>query len=212
MYLAARPIVPICCEPSRPTNAPNYPLTLRLIVSSPATRTLIDESAKRGWELFNAQARCNKCHALTETQRDVTFFTDNDFHNIGIIRHNVVALARQAEQLIKSGDTAAIDRAAIQTDVSGLGLSHHQEGEGHRLRRRPPAEVRKRTKCAVAILLLERRVLNVVPNCSKAVRPAGLCVDRGLSHPSRRISCRICGYQQHMPSRRQRGIVTLVDP
>lgn len=121
MYLAARPIVPICCEPSRPTNAPNYPLTLRLIVSSPATRTLIDESAKRGWELFNAQARCNKCHALTETQRDVTFFTDNDFHNIGIIRHNVVALARQAEQLIKSGDTAAIDRAAIQTDVSGLG-------------------------------------------------------------------------------------------
>jgi poly-gamma-glutamate capsule biosynthesis protein CapA/YwtB (metallophosphatase superfamily) len=94
-----------------------------LIISSPATRTLIDESAKRGWELFNTQARRNKCHALTETQRDVTFFTDNDFHNIGIgiIRHNVVALARQAAQLIKSGDTAAIDRAAIQTDMSGLG-------------------------------------------------------------------------------------------
>jgi cytochrome c peroxidase len=83
----------------------------------------IDESAKRGWELFNTQARCNKCHALTDTQRDVTVFTDNDFHNIGIgiIRHNVVALARQAEQLIKSGDTAAIDRAAIQTDMSALG-------------------------------------------------------------------------------------------
>jgi cytochrome c peroxidase len=60
---------------------------------------------------------------LTDTQRDVTVFTDNDFHNIGIgiIRHNVVALARQAEQLIKSGDTAAIDRAAIQTDMSALG-------------------------------------------------------------------------------------------
>ena len=83
----------------------------------------IDASAKRGWELFNTQARCNKCHALTDTQRDVTVFTDNDFHNIGIgiIRHNVVALARQAEQLIKSGDTAAIDRAAIQTDMSALG-------------------------------------------------------------------------------------------
>jgi len=83
----------------------------------------IDESAKRGWELFNTQARCNKCHALTDTQQDVTVFTDNDFHNIGIgiIRHNVVALARQAEQLIKSGDTAAIDRAAIQTDMSALG-------------------------------------------------------------------------------------------
>jgi cytochrome c peroxidase len=86
-------------------------------------KNAIDDSAKRGWELFNTQARCNKCHALTETQRDVANFTDNDFHNIGIgiIRHNVVALARQAEQLIKSGDTAAIDRAAIQTDMSALG-------------------------------------------------------------------------------------------
>jgi cytochrome c peroxidase len=86
-------------------------------------KNAIDDAAKRGWKLFNTRARCNKCHALTETQRDVTFFMDNDFHNIGIgiIRHNVVALARQAEQLIKSGDTAAIDRAAIQTDMSALG-------------------------------------------------------------------------------------------
>ncbi len=83
----------------------------------------ISESAKHGWELFNTQARCNKCHALTDTQRDVTIFTDNDFHNIGIgiIRHNVVALARQAEQLIESGDTLAIDHAAIQTEMSALG-------------------------------------------------------------------------------------------
>jgi len=41
---------------------------------------------------------------LSEEERDVTTFTDNDFHNIGtgIIRHNVVALAQQAEQLINS--------------------------------------------------------------------------------------------------------------
>jgi cytochrome c peroxidase len=59
----------------------------------------IDDSAMSGWELFNTQGACNKCHALTEEKRDVTTFTDNDFHNIGIgiIRHNVVALARQAE-------------------------------------------------------------------------------------------------------------------
>jgi cytochrome c peroxidase len=83
----------------------------------------IDAAAKRGWELFNTQARCNKCHALTETKRDVTNFTDNDFHNIGIgiIRHDVVALSRRAEQLLASGDMAAIDRAAIQTDMSALG-------------------------------------------------------------------------------------------
>ena len=86
-------------------------------------RNAIDASAKRGWELFNTQGRCNKCHALTEEKRDVATLTDNDFHNIGIgiIRHNVVALARQAEQLINSGDAEAIDRAAIQTDMSVLG-------------------------------------------------------------------------------------------
>jgi cytochrome c peroxidase len=86
-------------------------------------KNAIDDSAKRGWELFNNQARCNKCHALTDTTRDVTNLIDNDFHNIGIgiIRHNVVALARQAEQLIKTGDTTAIDRAAIQSDMSALG-------------------------------------------------------------------------------------------
>ncbi len=86
-------------------------------------KNAIDDAAKRGWELFNTRGRCNKCHALTEDKRDVTHFTDNDFHNIGIgiIRHNVVALARQAEQLVNSGDAAAIDRAAIQTDMSALG-------------------------------------------------------------------------------------------
>jgi cytochrome c peroxidase len=81
----------------------------------------IDDAAQRGWELLNTRGRCHTCHALTEDTRNVTHFTDHDFHNIGIIRHNVVALARQAEQLISSGDTAAIDRAAIQTDMSVLG-------------------------------------------------------------------------------------------
>jgi len=118
--------------------SPNGPDLLRAIASYERTqlsfdspfdhfiageKNAIDDSAKRGWELFNNQARCNKCHALTETTRDVTNLIDNDFHNIGIgiIRHNVVALARQADQLIKTGDTAAIDRAAIQSDMSALG-------------------------------------------------------------------------------------------
>src|ERR1700687_2839048 len=86
-------------------------------------KNAIDDAAKRGWELFNTKALCNKCHALTDKKRDVTNFFDNDFHNIGIgiIRHNVVALALQAEKLVDSGDPAAIDRAAIQTDMSALG-------------------------------------------------------------------------------------------
>jgi cytochrome c peroxidase len=80
-------------------------------------------SAKHGWVLFNTQGRCNKCHALTDTTSRPTTFTDNGFHNIGIgiARHRVVPLARQAEQLVRRGDTLAIDRAAIATAMSALG-------------------------------------------------------------------------------------------
>jgi cytochrome c peroxidase len=83
----------------------------------------IDASAKRGWELFNTKALCNKCHALSEKKRDVTNFTDFDYHNIGIgiIRHNVVALALKAQREIASGHLEAVDRAAIGTDMSVLG-------------------------------------------------------------------------------------------
>jgi cytochrome c peroxidase len=83
----------------------------------------ISASAKRGWELFNTQARCNKCHALSEKKRDVTNFTDFDFHNIGIgiIKHNVVALARKAQREITAGDLKAVDQAAILSDMSVLG-------------------------------------------------------------------------------------------
>src|SRR5713101_5637384 len=119
----------------RPVNGPDLVRAIasyeRTLVSfdSPFDRYIagdknaIDAAAKRGWELFNTKARCNKCHALTDTKRDVTNFIDNDFHNIGIgiIRHDVVALAGQAKKLIASGDAEAIDRAAIGTDMSALG-------------------------------------------------------------------------------------------
>ena len=83
----------------------------------------IDASARRGWKLFNSQARCNKCHALTDTTSRPSTFTDNDFHNIGIgiIRHRVVDLAHQAEELVEKGDTVAIDRAAIISPMSAVG-------------------------------------------------------------------------------------------
>ena len=63
------------------------------------------------------------CHALTDTQRDVTVFTDNDFHNIGIgiIRHRVVPLAQQAERDLAQGRLRDIDQAAIAGETSVLG-------------------------------------------------------------------------------------------
>jgi cytochrome c peroxidase len=86
-------------------------------------KTAISDSAKRGWDLFNTKARCNKCHALNEAQHDPTFFADRDFHNIGIgiIRHNVVALACKAEQEIDSGKIIDVDQAAIQNETSVVG-------------------------------------------------------------------------------------------
>jgi cytochrome c peroxidase len=86
-------------------------------------KNAISDSAKRGWELFNTKARCNKCHALSEAERDPTYFMDKDFHNIGIgiIHHNVVAEACEAEQQINSGNVIDVDRAAIQSDMSVLG-------------------------------------------------------------------------------------------
>jgi cytochrome c peroxidase len=83
----------------------------------------ISDAAKSGWELFNTKARCNLCHALTDNRPDVTVFTDNDFHNIGIgiIRHHVVSLAQQAERELAHGNLQAIDDAAIESEVSTLG-------------------------------------------------------------------------------------------
>jgi cytochrome c peroxidase len=118
--------------------APNGPDLLRAIASYERTQVsfdspfdhftageqnAIDTAAKRGWALFNGRGRCTKCHALSQDKPDVTNFTDHGFHDIGvvIVPRNVVAMARQAEQLVNSGDMAAIDRAAIQTDMSVLG-------------------------------------------------------------------------------------------
>jgi len=83
----------------------------------------ISDSAKRGWDLFNTKARCNLCHALTDSQRDTTVFTDNDFHNIGIgvLRHHVVPLAQQAERDLAQGNLKDVDGAAIESEISVLG-------------------------------------------------------------------------------------------
>jgi cytochrome c peroxidase len=83
----------------------------------------ISDSAKRGWALFNDKARCHLCHALTDNQPDVTLFIDNDFHNIGIgiLRHNVGALAQQAERELAHGELTAVDTAAITSEMSVLG-------------------------------------------------------------------------------------------
>jgi cytochrome c peroxidase len=82
----------------------------------------ISESAKRGWELFNGQARCISCHAFNTSS---PFFSDFKFHNIGVAAkdQNFSALARQARQLIGSNANAKdlIDELALKEGFSELG-------------------------------------------------------------------------------------------
>lgn len=83
----------------------------------------INDSAKRGWALFNGRGRCIRCHSVSAGQPDVTFFTDRRFHNIGVVtvRATIAAMAREADQMVRPGDMGAVDRTAIQTTFSVLG-------------------------------------------------------------------------------------------
>lgn len=80
----------------------------------------LSAAERRGWALFNGKARCMSCHPFNPTQPT---FSDNKFHNIGVSAHksNFVELARKGLQLVDSGDAQAVDRAALETNMSELG-------------------------------------------------------------------------------------------
>jgi cytochrome c peroxidase len=82
----------------------------------------IDDSAKRGWAIFNGKGRCMSCHGWNPTQ---PLFTDQKFHNIGVSAHKAdfVPLARKALVVLSQsgGGSEQIDKLAIGTDMSGLG-------------------------------------------------------------------------------------------
>jgi cytochrome c peroxidase len=80
----------------------------------------IDDSARRGWALFNGKGRCNSCHAGNAVS---PLFSDQKFHNIGVAAHkqDFPVLAREAVAIVDSGDQKQIDELAIQSKFSELG-------------------------------------------------------------------------------------------
>ncbi|MGE0821868.1 MAG: cytochrome-c peroxidase [Candidatus Binatia bacterium] len=80
----------------------------------------ISESARRGWQLFNGKARCNTCH---EHVSERPTFSDNKYHNIGVAAHkaNFTTRAREAQEILKSGDLRKLDEMALRPDFSELG-------------------------------------------------------------------------------------------
>src|SRR5438128_283054 len=80
----------------------------------------IDESAKRGWGLFNGKGRCNDCHAFSTVS---PLSSAQKFHNTALAAHKTdfIDLARKATAIVRSGDLKQIDELAIQTNLSELG-------------------------------------------------------------------------------------------
>jgi cytochrome c peroxidase len=94
-------------------------------LSSPLDRYLagdskaISESAQRGWELFNAKARCNTCHGRIDV---LPLFTDDLFHNIGVgvAKIDFDQVSRTAAAAVDSGKS--LDELALaDAEASALG-------------------------------------------------------------------------------------------
>jgi cytochrome c peroxidase len=84
----------------------------------------ISDDARQGWVLYNGKARCMSCHAINPSN---PLGTDNRFHNVGVsARHqDFEGLAKRAYRELqgKQGRAGleAVDRLALQTDLSELG-------------------------------------------------------------------------------------------
>ena len=81
----------------------------------------ISAAAQRGLGLFNGKARCVSSHMINSSN---PLGTDNLFHNIGVSARtqNFEALAARALGVLKeNSDTGALDKLAIETDMSELG-------------------------------------------------------------------------------------------
>jgi cytochrome c peroxidase len=83
--------------------------------------TAISDDARAGWALFNGKGRCASCHQMSSSS---PIGTDDRFHNVGVsARHNdfeQLALKGIAA-LAKDSSKQAMDRLAIETDLSELG-------------------------------------------------------------------------------------------
>ena len=77
----------------------------------------INESATRGWKIFNGNGRCITCHAWT---RERPLFTDGRFHNVGVSAG--AALAHKATAMrTDRNDSTQLDKLATDSGMSDLG-------------------------------------------------------------------------------------------
>ncbi len=126
--------------------APNYDDLGRAIASFERTLIFLDApfdrfnkgdakaispAAQRGLALFNGKARCVSCHMINSSN---PVGTDNLFHNIGVSarKQNFEGLAQRGlSALRQADDPKALDKLALETDLSELGrfLVSRQRGD-----------------------------------------------------------------------------------
>jgi cytochrome c peroxidase len=117
-------------------SAPTYDTVAKAIAAFERTLVFLDSpfdrflagdedalpaQARRGWELFNGKARCASCHTLNPSNPSGS---DSRFHNIGVSarNQNFEMLASHAlAALSGEGGIEAVDRLALQTDMTELG-------------------------------------------------------------------------------------------
>jgi cytochrome c peroxidase len=80
----------------------------------------ISPAAQRGLVLFGGKARCVSCHMINASN---PLGTDNLFHNIGVSARtqNFEQLAQKGLAATKAADERALDKLALETDMSELG-------------------------------------------------------------------------------------------
>ncbi|UCH83522.1 MAG: cytochrome-c peroxidase [Candidatus Latescibacterota bacterium] len=75
----------------------------------------LNDSQKRGFELFVNEGRCVSCHVIEQTQ---ALFTDNRFHNIGVGINNIQDnIPKLAGEFIKAEITASEVDVKVLTDA-----------------------------------------------------------------------------------------------
>ena len=76
------------------------------IATSGGTQTLSVPPQAGGWVLFRTKGRCNLCHMFADTTTRPTRFTDDAFHNIGVMASCATAsfhLARRGRAVHRQG-------------------------------------------------------------------------------------------------------------
>jgi len=99
-------------------------------------RDALTPEARRGWVVFDRQARCTRCHSAEATEGRLPLFTDHQFHSLAVgfrkverklpqLTQRLIALHREgrafSQEVLADADIAELGRFAFTLDPRDLG-------------------------------------------------------------------------------------------